>query len=158
MKDEDSPVLAAPRTSTDQMTRDEVVAFFERRQEAFDNLDAAALAGDYAGDCRLESPTAGSVVGRADVEKVFRAWFDAFLDLKIRTDSLVIDGNRVAQVLSVEGTDIGGFMGLPATGKSCRFAAVCLYDFAGRQIARERRIYDFTGVLVQIGVLKAKPA
>jgi hypothetical protein len=24
--------------------------------------------------------------------------------------------------------------------------------------ARERRIYDFTGVLVQIGVLKAKPA
>ena len=81
------------------------------------------------------------MVGRADVEKVFRAWFGAFLDLKIRTDSLVIDGNRVAQVLSLEGTDIGGFMGLPATGKSCRFAAVCLYDFAGRQIARERRIY-----------------
>ena len=158
MIDEDSTVLAGPRTSTDQMTRDEVVAFFERRQEAFDSLDAAALAIDYAADCRLESPTAGSVVGRADVEKVFRAWFGAFLDLKIRTDSLVIDGNRVAQVLSLEGTDIGGFMGLPATGKSCRFAALCLYDFAGRQIARERRIYDFTGVLVQIGVLKAKPA
>lgn len=157
MIDEDSTVLAGPRTYTDQMTRDGVVAFFERRQGAFDNLDAAALAIDYAADCRLESPTAGSVAGRADVEKVFRAWFDAFLDLKIRTDSLVIDGNRVAQVLSVEGTDIGGFMGLPATGKSCRFAAVCLY-FAGRQIARERRIYDFTGVLVQIGVLKAKPA
>jgi hypothetical protein len=27
-----------------------------------------------------------------------------------------------------------------------------------RSTARERRIYDFTGVLVQIGVLKAKPA
>jgi hypothetical protein len=26
-----------------------------------------------------------------------------------------------------------------------------------REIVRERRIYDFTGVLVQIGVLKAKP-
>ena len=26
------------------------------------------------------------------------------------------------------------------------------------QIARERRIYDFTGLLVQIGLLKAKPA
>ena len=45
MIDEDSTVLAGPRTSTDQMTRDEVVAFFERRQEAFDNLDAAAPHG-----------------------------------------------------------------------------------------------------------------
>jgi len=26
-----------------------------------------------------------------------------------------------------------------------------------RQIAHERRIYDFTGLLIQIGVLKAKP-
>jgi hypothetical protein len=27
----------------------------------------------------------------------------------------------------------------------------------GCQIARERRIYDFTGLLVQVGVLKTKP-
>jgi SnoaL-like domain len=97
MGDDESTVLAGPRTSTGQMTRTEVVVFFKRRQEAFDNLDAAALAVDYAADCHLESPTAGIVAGRADIEKVFRAWFDAFLDLKIRTDSLVIDGTHVAQ-------------------------------------------------------------
>ncbi len=26
-----------------------------------------------------------------------------------------------------------------------------------RKIVRERRVYDFTGLLVQIGLLKAKP-
>jgi predicted ester cyclase len=158
MTDDGWTPLAGPRTSTEPMTRDEVRALFARRQEAFDNLDAAALGVHYTADCHLESPTSGRVVGRANVEKVYRAWFEGFLDLKIRTDDLLIDGNRVAQMLSVEGTDIGGFMGLPATRKSCRFDAVCLYDFFGRQIARERRIYDFTGVLVQIGILKAKPA
>ena len=33
-----------------------------------------------------------------------------------------------------------------------------IYDLRGDKIVRERRIYDFTGMLVQIGVLKARPA
>jgi steroid delta-isomerase-like uncharacterized protein len=141
------------------MTRDEVVAFFARRQEAHDRLDAAALAADYTEDCRVESPTAaGTVEGRAAVERVFRAWFDAFLDLKVHPEKLVIDGNTVAEAVIVEGTDIGGFMGLPAHGKGFRIPMLFLYELRGRQIAWERRVYDFTGLLVQIGVLKAKPA
>jgi steroid delta-isomerase-like uncharacterized protein len=100
---------------------------------------------------------AGTLKGRKAVEEVARALFGAFLDLKVRTESLVIDGNHVAWVLSREGTDIGGYMGLPASGKSFRVPAVFLFELKDRQIARERRIYDFTGVLMQLGVLKAKP-
>jgi predicted ester cyclase len=77
--------------------------------------------------------------------------------MKTRTDSLVIDGNKVAQAVSVEGTNIGGFMGLSASGKPFHLAIVFLYEFKDRQIVRERRIYDFTGLLTQIGVLKTKP-
>ena len=42
----------------------------------------------------------------------------------------------------------------PAQGGS---SAVFLYELRDRHIVRERRIYDFTRLLVQIGVLKAKP-
>lgn len=149
--------MAATPRATDEMTREEIVAFFDRHQEAYDNLDAAALAADYADDCSVESPMWGTHRGRAAVEGVYRKVFDAFLDHKIRTDSLVIDGSRVAWVLSLEGTDIGGFMGLPPSGKGFRVPAVFLFEFKDRRVARERRIYDFTGLLVQIGVLKAKP-
>jgi predicted ester cyclase len=82
--------------------------------------------------------------------------FDA-LDVKMLEESLLIDGDSAAQVLAIEGTDSGQFLGLPPTGKSFRIPAVFLYDFKDGQIARERRIYDFTGLLVQIGLLKAKP-
>ena len=34
---------------------------------------------------------------------------------------------------------------------------VFLFEFQDGRIVRERRIYDFTGLLVQIGVLSAKP-
>jgi steroid delta-isomerase-like uncharacterized protein len=139
------------------MTRADIVAFFDARQRAYDNLDAAALASGYADTCLVDSPTGGTHTGRAAVQKVLQAVFDAFLDMKVRTDSLVIDGNRVAQALSIEGTNMGGFLGLSASGKPFRVAAVFLYEFKDRRIVRERRIYDFTGLLTQIGVLKTKP-
>ena len=37
-------------------------------------------------------------------------------------------------------------------------ATVTVYTLDGNQIIHERRILDFTGVLVQVGVLRAKPA
>ena len=82
--------------------------------------------------------------------------FDA-LDIKVHEESVLIDGDAAAQVVTLEGTDSGQFLGLPPTGKSFRVPAVLLYEFKDGQIARERRIYDFTGLLVQIGLLKAKP-
>ena len=140
------------------MTREEIVAFFERRRELYDDFDAAALAADYAEDAVIDSPIAGVHTGRAAAEQAYRAVFGAFLDRKVRTESLLIDGDRVARVATMEGTNIGELMGLPPTGKPFRFTAVFLYELKDRQIVRERRIYDFTGLLVQIGVLKAKPA
>ena len=153
----DADRAAAEGSTKGQMTREEIVAFFERRQDALDNLDAARIAADYADTCVVESPMAGTHQGRAAVERVYRAVFDAFLDHTVRTETLVVDGNRVAQVVTLEGTDVGGFMGLPPTGKAFRVPAVFLFELEDHQIVRERRIYDFTGLLVQIGVLKAKP-
>ena len=140
------------------LTREEMVALFERRQEAFDNMDADALSRDYAGDCVVDSPAAGTLHGADAVDRARRKWFDAFPDLKYRTERVVIDGSHVMQLLTLEGTDIGGFMGLDPSGKSFKAPAVFVYEFRDRKIVRETRIYDFTGVLIQIGLLKAKPA
>ena len=157
MPRQQSGITAGTQPSQGHMTRAEVVAFFDRRQRAYDNLDAAALAADYADDCIVDSPTGGTHTSRTAVKKVLQDVFDAFLDMKTRTDSLVIDGNVVVQVLSIEGTNIGGFLGLPASGKPFHLDAVFLFEFKDRQIVREHRIYDFTGMLTQIGVVKTKP-
>ena len=41
------------------MTRDEIAALFAKRQRAWEKLDAAALAKDYAEDASVDSPLAG---------------------------------------------------------------------------------------------------
>ena len=157
MPREQSKMSAETQPAQGVMTRADVVAFFDRRQLAYDNLDAATLAADYADDCLVDSPAGGTHTGRVTVRKVLQAVFDAFLDMKTRTDRLVIDGNHVAQALTIEGTNIGGFLGVTGSGKPFHLSAVFLYELKNRQIVRERRIYDFTGMLTQIGVLKAKP-
>ena len=48
--------------------------------------------------------------------------------------------------------------GLSSMMRRSLIAAVLVYEFRERKIVRETRIYDFTGVLIQIGLLKAKPA
>jgi steroid delta-isomerase-like uncharacterized protein len=140
------------------LTREELTELFVRRQVALDSMDADALARDYADDCTVDSPASGPLVGIAAVDRASRAWFEAFPDLKVRTEQLIIDGARVVQLATLEGTDIGGFMGLDPSGKSFKAMAVFVFEFRDRKIVRETRVYDFTGVLIQIGLLKARPA
>ena len=157
MKSDDTGFVGRTSETHAMMTRDEVTTFFARRQEAYDDLDAAALAADYAEDVVIESPMAGVHSGRAAAEQILRAMFNAFLDMAVTSDDLIIDGDRVAQAMTVTGTHVGEFLGLAPTGKRFRLRAVFLYELRNGKIVRERRIYDFTGMLMQIGVLKAKP-
>jgi predicted ester cyclase len=157
MTREQGTTLGDSQRSPSGMTRDDIVAFFKRRQEAYEDLDAKALAGDYADDAVIESPSAG-VHARRDAEKTLRTIFDAFLDLTMSLDDLVIDGDQVIAFLSIEGTHMRDFLGLEPTGKRFQMSAAFVHRLKDHKIIHERRIYDFTGLLLQIGVLKAKPA
>lgn len=140
------------------MTRDDIVALLDRRIQAWSRLDALALAADYADDAVVESPLAGGLArGREAIAQVFQAYFTAFPDLETQPGDVLIDGNRAAVMATFTGTDRGGFMGLPATGRRVKIPVVFFYEFKDGHITRDRRVYDFTSVLLQVGALKAKP-
>ena len=141
------------------MTRDEMVRVFDRRRDAVARRDAEALAAGHAMDGVLESPAGGGTVnGREAIARIYRGMFAGFPDLAIDWSDLVIDGDRVVEMGTMSGTDTGGFMGLPPTGKRFGFPIALIFTFKDGLIAHERRVYDFTGMLVQIGLLKTKPA
>ena len=139
------------------MTRDETQQFFDRRIDAWRRRDADVLMRAHTDDCVLESPLAGKVIGRAAIESVYRAFVTSFPDFTIENPELIVDGDRVVQTVTFAGTNTGGFMGMAPTGKRFSFAAVLICTMRDGQIAHEKRIYDFTGFLLEIGVLKAKP-
>jgi uncharacterized protein (TIGR02246 family) len=140
------------------MTREEISAMFTRREADWRKRDAAALAADHAADGVVISPTGGVLEGREQIQRVYNLWITAFSEVVLTAVDLLVDGDRAVLVTNITGTHSGDFFGMPASGRRLQVLCASVYTFRGQEIIHERRILDFTGVLVQIGVLKAKPA
>ena len=141
------------------MTRDEILGLLARRADAWRRLDIETLVADYAQDAVIESPLAGGTThGPDQIRQVFQTYFTAFPNLEMEQGEVLVDGSRAAVMATFSGTDSAGFMGMPATGRRVTIPVVFLYEFKDGKIVRDRRVYDFTGMLVQVGTLRAKPA
>ncbi len=140
------------------MTRKEIAEFFSRRDAAWQRHDFAALAADHAENGEVDSPLRGKVQGHAAILNSYSDFFTSFPDAQYLTENMLIDRNKVVQSTKMTGTQKGYFCGLPPSGKRFQIRCVSLFSFAGDRIAYELRIYDITGILVQLGILKIKPA
>jgi steroid delta-isomerase-like uncharacterized protein len=140
------------------MTRDEILAFFKVRQAQWEARDHRGLADGHAPDSIIESPMFGRLQGREAIGESYANLFTIFPDWCLTIDDLVIDGQRVVQVFSVTATHVGEFMGLPGTNRRFTIQGVRVFQMGDGLIRHEKRMYDFTALLVQVGVLKAKPA
>jgi steroid delta-isomerase-like uncharacterized protein len=140
------------------MTRDEVVSLLDRRFTALNNRDLTTLMTVHDPKGVVDSPLGGHATGTEAIRRVYDSWLASFPDAQFEIEPPIVDGDRVAQVATVTGTDSGGFMGLPPTGKKFSMPMVFLFTMRDGKIQHERRVYDFTGLMIQLGVLKAKPA
>jgi predicted ester cyclase len=139
------------------LCREAIEELFARRQQAYDRLDSATLAADYADDIVIDSPITGQH-GKADAVRNIDAVFDAFVDMKLATTALIIDSPWVVQTAIIEGSNLGRLFGVPPSGKRFRISAAFVYRLRADRIVFEQRIYDCIGLLEQVGVRRAKPA
>ena len=140
------------------MTRDEAIGLFDEWQARMAQRDATGLAQLYAPDCIVNSPIFGELKGRAAVEASNRRLYEAFPDWDMRTDGeVMVDGDRLAMVFNVTATHAGEFMGLPGTGRKAQIHGARIMRFENGLIKEELRLYDFTLLLMQVGVLRGKP-
>lgn len=83
----------------------------------------------------------------------------AFPDIVYTSNDLIIDGNRVAQFFGVRGTQSKPFGGVPPTGRRIDVSGVCLFTIGPNgKFVREQRLYDVSGLMMQLGMLKMKEA
>lgn len=140
------------------MTHEEIDRSFAGQQQDWDRRDSEALTRRHAEDGTIVSPIFGTVEGREEILESYVSLFETFPDWRYVGQRLLIDGARVAQEFTVDATHSGTFMGLPPSGRRFEIRGVILFEMADGLIAHERRYYDFTGLLIQLGVLRSKPA
>lgn len=140
------------------MTDDQIAAFISRHADGWNTRNPKALCHDHSGDGVVVSPMFGRVAGRPQICETYAALFAVFPDWQLRYDAPIVGGSRLAVFFSVAATHTGELMGLAGTGKRCAFEGVSLFELGADLLIREeRRVYDFTGLLAQLGVLRLRP-
>ena len=140
------------------MTREALQAVADQFHAAFRQRDPIALADFHLPDGVVESPMFATLRGRKAIEGAQRAFFTSFPDAALTIDATLIDPPQMAIFSTMNATHVNEFFGLPGTGRHIEFRLCRLLRMEDALIAHEARIYDFTGLLVQVGVLRAKPA
>jgi steroid delta-isomerase-like uncharacterized protein len=90
--------------------------------------------------------------GREGFKLLFRMFIGAFPDLRFTTGFMMADGDMVASYNTVEGTQKGEFMGMPATGNSFKVvnADFCRFNKDGL-IAEHWGVIDMGSMMQQLG-------
>jgi serine phosphatase RsbU (regulator of sigma subunit) len=132
------------------MTVEEITTLFARYREASVRHDTGTLAGLYADNCIVESPTYWQRIGCAAVERSYHDWYTAFPDTTIEFGECLVTGNRVIQTSTQRGTDTGGLLGQAPTGNQFRLFVVQMFDLDDGLILHERRVFDVNGLLLQL--------
>ena len=127
--------------------------------EAWMSHRPEAIARFHAEDAIADSPMYSTLRGRKAIEDAARAFMTSFADSTQTIDAIIIDPPQLALFTTFTATHVNEFFGLPGTGRRIEMkVSRHLKVNDDGLFVYERRIYDFTGVLVQIGVLRAKPA
>jgi steroid delta-isomerase-like uncharacterized protein len=141
------------------MTRDEIHAFLDRFVKAWERAHIPTLVECYTSNAEVVSPIFHTLTGRQQLEKSFHNLFEAFADWKIRIDDVIIDqgeGDRAVMLFTSHAIHRGEIFGVPPSGRPWENRGVFILTFEDGKIAKDTRLYDFTGMLVQLGVLRTK--
>ena len=79
----------------------------------------------------------------------------AFPDVKVTSDSLVAEGDKVVSRWTGTGTHTGELMGIPATGKRIKMTGITIARVAAGKIAELWIESDQMGLMQQLGVVPA---
>ncbi len=88
----------------------------------------------------------------ARVEPI-RHYHAAFPDLHLDVEELIVAGDTVVIRLTFRGTDTGGYLGRPPTGRAAEEWVVDIMHFEGDRVVSEWIGADKLGLFIQLGVL-----
>jgi predicted ester cyclase len=94
------------------------------------------------------NPLPGQGAGREGHKQVVALYRSAFPDLRVTTEDLIADGDRVALRWKAEGTHLGELMGMAPTGKRVTLTGIDIMRIAGGRIV-ERWAEDNGQVVLQ---------
>jgi steroid delta-isomerase-like uncharacterized protein len=125
-------------------------------EEMFNKGDLAIVDDLVAPDAvNHEAPPGMPNRGPESARQVVMMLRTAFPDLHFTIEELVAEGDTVAGRVTMSGTHLGPFQGIPATGRSFEQAQTHFVRFREGFAIEHRAVRDDLGMMRQLGVIPA---
>jgi steroid delta-isomerase-like uncharacterized protein len=111
---------------------------------------AAFYAPDYEGvDVAYSTPRRG----REDIRQTMARYLQAFPDLRVTIEALIVQDNRAALAWLGRGTHQGKLMNIPPTGREVLVRGTTFFTIHNCHITHGLHVWDVAGALRAIGLL-----
>ncbi|MFN8179053.1 MAG: ester cyclase [bacterium] len=92
----------------------------------------------------------------AGVKDFFAAMYSGFPDLMFDVEFYMVDGDKVAAYLTINGTNTGEFLGKPATGNKIHVKGVDILQFKDGRIVAHWGVTDGAAMMQQLSASKSR--
>jgi predicted ester cyclase len=104
-------------------------------------------------DAAIHSPLPSAATGAQFLKDVFATLLRAFPDLRIRSEDLIEEGDKIVSRNTVTGTHRGDYMGVSPTGRAVTYNEIFIMRFVGGRIAETWGVVDVLSQMRQLGVV-----
>jgi len=104
---------------------------------------------------RSGEPAASSPRGPKFIKKHISEWLSGFPDLKFTIEQMIAEGDRVATLLVMDGTQTGQWLGIPPNGKRINIRMMTIHRIRNGKIIEDWVIVESLGFFQQLGILSA---
>jgi steroid delta-isomerase-like uncharacterized protein len=116
--------------------------------------DVSRIGEFYAENFRANYPMTNWGTGLEGAKNLALEIRGGFPDYRERIDELIDAGDRIVVRLTIQGTHLGDYGGLPATGRSVEFTDVTICRIENGRIAEQSGLSDLLTLLVQLGLIE----
>lgn len=127
--------------------------------DAWNSHDVERIASLYAPNYEgIDVAEAAPQRGPESMQHSAIRYLQAFPDLKLANEWVVIEGNQIAVAWVSHGTHRGRMLNIPPSGRQVKVHGVSFLTLEGDKIVRGLHIWDLAGMLRQIGLLTELPS
>jgi steroid delta-isomerase-like uncharacterized protein len=143
-----SSIMDAQKKSNIEKNKDFIQVYTE---DFWNNHNIAAFEKYFATDFIVHFPDGD--MNAEQYKGICQAYFAAFPDMHVTANDVLAEGDKVVKVWTVNSTNTGDFMGIPATGKPMVVKGMEVFRIADGMIAELWVSMDNLGMLIQLGAI-----
>jgi len=140
------------------ITEEEAKAFTDRVLAMWNEANITIVDEVYAPEIvRHDCGVPEDIVGLENMKNYLQNLFNAFPDLHITVDEMIVEGNKIAQRWTMTGTNTGSMGDMPPTGKNVRFIGVSIGHFVNGKAVEIWDFYNVLDMMQQLGFTLTPP-